>query len=329
MIGKKGPAWTRWTVGAAAVLLAIATLIPLIESHQWWVRIFIFPQAQFAILLALVAVAIIFVFPMNRTGPKLLLMGVAACLIYQLSYLLRYTPLWDKEAQSAPSCAPGDRLKVLVLNVREGNEEEGPILDLVREVDPDLFLAVETDRHWARQLRPLEESLPHIVSAPRDTPWGLSLYSRLPLVSPQVRYLVEGYVPSIRTGVQLSSGKEITFYGLHPKPPLMHSSAKGEAEVLRAGREIARSEQPVILAGDLNDVPWGEAAQRFKRVSGMADPRVGRAFDATYKADNPLMRWPLDYVYVSPDFGVIRFEPLANVGSDHFPLLADLCLRPQ
>jgi endonuclease/exonuclease/phosphatase (EEP) superfamily protein YafD len=157
---------------------------------------------------------------------------------------------------------------------------------------------------------------------------GLTLYSRRTLVSPEVRYLVEDHVPSIKMGVRLPSGAAFDFYGLHPKPPLMRSSAKGDTEVLRASREIQASKYPAVLAGDLNDVPWGYTNQRFLEVSGMVDPRVGRAFEATFEAGTPFFRWPIDHVYVTPDFGVLAFERLRDVGSDHFPLLADLRLGP-
>lgn len=316
-------------MGTAAVLLVIATLIPLIESQRWWVRVFIFPRAQFAILLVLVGAAIPFAFSLKRTQPKLLLAAVSASLIYQLVYLLPYTSVWPDAAQGVDTCPRDSRLRLLVLNVKQGNKQIGPVIDLVQEVRPDLFLAIEVDSYWARELQPLEESFPHVVSAPRDTPWGLTLYSRLPLISPKVRYLVDDYVPSIKAGVALRSGATFNFYGLHPMPPLMHSSAKGEAEILRVGQEIGKSDQPAILAGDLNDVPWGDTAQQFQKVAGMVDPRVGRGFDATYKADSLLMRWPLDYAYFTPNFHLLRFDPLRDVGSDHFPLLTELCLRAE
>lgn len=326
MAARRANSFVRAAIWILAALLIAATLIPIAESNRWWVRIFIFPQAQFTILLILLALAVPFLFNLRRTPPKVLLAALVACIAYQLHYLLPFTPLWPDDARTARSCAAEDRLKVLVLNVREGNEGEGPVLDLVRDVRPDLFLALETDSHWERTLEPLKAAMSHVVSAPRDDPWGLSLYSRLPLSSPEVRYVVEGYVPSIKTGVRLGSGATVDFYGLHPKPPLMHASAKGDSEVVRVGREIGASGRPSVLAGDLNDVPWGYAAQRMLEVSGMADPRIGRAFDATFKADNPLMRWPIDHVYFTPDFGLIAFDPLRDVGADHFPLLAELCL---
>lgn len=318
----------RASLWIAAILLIAATLIPIVESNRWWVRIFIFPQAQFTILLILLALAVPFLLNLRRTPPKLLLAALVACIAYQLHYLLPFTPLWQDDARTARSCAAEDRLRVLVLNVREGNETEAPVLDLVRDVRPDLFLALEMDSHWTRALEPLRARMPHVVSAPRDDPWGLTLYSRLPLSSPEIRYVVEDYVPSIKTGVRLGSGALVDFYGLHPKPPLMHGTGSGEAEVIRVGREIGASGRPSVLAGDLNDVPWGYAAKRMLDVSGMVDPRIGRAFDATFKAGNPLMRWPLDHVYFTPHFGLIAFDPLRDVGADHFPLLAELCASP-
>ena len=75
-----------------------------------------------------------------------------------------------------------------------------------------------------------------------------------------------------------------TFYGLHPKPPLGNSIvARGDAEILFAGREIRQRTAPALLAGDLNDVPWSHTLQRFQKESKMRDPRVGRGLYPTYK----------------------------------------------
>ena len=40
----------------------------------------------------------------------------------------------------------------------------------------------------------------------------------------------------------------------------------------------------------------------------------------------PRLGWPLDQLFVSPDFTFREFRVLENVGSDHRPLAAELCL---
>lgn len=72
-------------------------------------------------------------------------------------------------------------------------------------------------------------------------------------------------------------------------------------------------------------MPWSYTSQRFQEISGMRDPRVGRAFDATFWPDMPLLSWPLDHAYASGDFTLIHFDPRRDVGSDHLPVLAVFC----
>lgn len=323
----KGP-WLTWGLGVVAVALMVAILVPRIGGQLWWVQTLNFAQVQFAILLIVVAIAIVVFLDLKRRFTQFLVAALAACGAYQANFLLPYTPLAAKQLGSASSCAPDNRLRILTLNVLRGNDKSAPVLDLVRSIKPDLFLAQEADPAWKQALQPLKNEYPHVVDAARDGYWGMMLFSRLPLANPEVRYLVEDYVPSIRTGVRLPSGAVATFYGLHPKPPLGNSIvAKGDAEILHAGREIRQRAAPAVLAGDLNDVPWSHTLQRFQRESGMRDPRVGRGLYPTYKTNAPLMRWPIDHVFASHSFRILGYEKLADVGSDHFPVLATLCLR--
>lgn len=320
------PLWVTAAIASAALILIAATLVPLIPTNWWPIRIFAFPQAQIAVLLVIVAVVALLALDLSKGWPKVLIAALGAAVIYQLSYLLNYSPLAKVEAAGVPQCRADRRVSLLVLNVLESNSDYDATIRLVRQVKPDLFLAMETDWRWARALRRLTSQMPNVVAEPRDDPWGIMFFSRLPLKNAAIRHLVQGYVPSVRAWVELGSGDRFIFHGLHPKPPLMHSSARGDAELVIAGREVRRSGEPSILAGDLNDVPWSATTQLFQQVSGMLDPRVGRTFLATFMTDNPLLRWPLDHAFVTGSFRVVSFKRLRDVGSDHFPLLATFCL---
>ena len=154
----------------------------------------------------------------------------------------------------------------------------------------------------------------------------MTLFSKRPLEQAEVNTLVEDYVPSIEAKIVMPDGDRFVFHGLHPKPPMMHGSAQGDAEVIRAGREVAREQLQSLLTGDLNDVPWSSTTQMFQRLSGMNDPRVGRGLYPSFDANSWWMRWPLDHVFVTPGFQVLDFRRLNDVGSDHYPVMTTLCL---
>ena len=86
---------------------------------------------------------------------------------------------------------------------------------------------------------------------------------------------------------------------------------------------------PVIVVGDFNDVPWSRTTSLFRKISRLLDPRVGRGFYNTFNAKNILMRWPLDYVFISEEFRVKTFGLTESINSDHFPLYAEFTFEPE
>lgn len=40
----------------------------------------------------------------------------------------------------------------------------------------------------------------------------------------------------------------------------------------------------------------------------------------TFHADYPLLRWSLDHLFHSTDFGLVKMKRLSHIGSDHFPI---------
>ena len=319
-----------------AVVLVVGTVLPLFRSSEWWVRMWDFPRFQLAVasvvVLALFAVVQIWTGEPGRwTWALFVALGLAT--VYQCYRMWPYTPLHPVQTVRAdPALANADRrLRLMVSNVLMSNRQGDLWLSTVRDADPDVLVAVETDQWWADTASTLEGDYPHTVLLPQDDTYGMCVLSRFELVSVEVRHLVEPEVPSLNLIAKLPSGDEVSLVFLHPRPPrpdIRQDSTLRDAELVRAGRDVAQIDRPVVVAGDLNDVAWSRSTTLFQKLSGLIDPRVGRGTYSTFHADHWWLRYPLDHVFHSEHFALVSLERLNNVGSDHFPILIELEIDP-
>jgi endonuclease/exonuclease/phosphatase (EEP) superfamily protein YafD len=253
----------------------------------------------------------------------------AATVLWQLRRIAPYLPITSQPVDWARRPRHANTIRLLTSNVMQENDQYQRWLEVARAADPDVILALEVDDAWATALADLRDDYPHVVSQPQDNYYGLMLLSRLPLVDPEIRTLVEGDVPSVRAGVELRNGTEVQLYGVHPRPPEPirdNHAAERDAEVVLLGQEIqSRSgTPPTIVAGDFNDVAWSHTTDLFIQLSGLLDPRRGRGIFNTFHAHWPLFRFPLDHVFHSNHFKLVDLRRLDEVGSDHFPVCVEL-----
>lgn len=313
-------------------LMVAATLLPLVRADAWWIRVFDFPRLQISCVLLVVAAAQA-AFGGHGTGDLLFLGALLVCLGIQGWRMYPYTRLAGKQVQQSTEGARSRAtLRLLFANVLQSNHQAERLLAIVREADPDVVLALETDDWWQRQLDELARTHPYALRQPQDNTYGMLLYSRLALVDPKVAFLVEDDVPSMHMRVRLPCGAEVQLHCLHPRPPSPtenERSTERDAELLVVGREIARNPGPVVVLGDMNDVAWSRTSDLFQKVSGLLDPRVGRGFFNTFNAKHRLIRFPLDHFFHSNDFRLVAFRRLGFFGSDHFPVFIELSLEPQ
>jgi endonuclease/exonuclease/phosphatase (EEP) superfamily protein YafD len=243
--------------------------------------------------------------------------------ILNLAHIVKFTPVWPKQSPTATPDVKGARdLSLLSVNVKQSNRAYDRLTSLILDDPPDLVLAVEVDDAWIEALsQALVHHYPHWIRVPQDNTYGICVMSRFPLSDVSVRQLVTEGVPSIRATVSLNETDELCLFVVHPDPPVLHHDTIGrDSEIALIGLEVRDLKQPVIVAGDLNDVAWSTTTRRFQRLSGLCDPRVGRGFYNTFHAHFPIFRWPLDHLYHSPRFHLVEMKRLPAIGSDHFPI---------
>lgn len=312
-----------------ALATLVATLLAYLPSTQWWIRACEFPRLQIAMLaiLSLLCVPLL-------EGPwfGITLASSLATIILQARRILPWTPFWPTQVKNADPGHDDRCLTLLISNVLTPNHNAAGLIELIKRHEPDIVLTLESDDWWQTQLdEALSENMPYAVRIPQDNLYGMHLYSRLALVSPAIEWLIQDDIPSITTGVTLPSGDTVRLHALHPRPPAPDESEESlwrDAELLLIGKRIHAQPIPTLVAGDLNDVAWSRTTRLFCRISGMLDPRRGRGMYSTFHAGYPMLRWPLDHVFVSEHFTLKRLRRLPGFGSDHFPILATLCYRP-
>lgn len=318
-------------LGSIAIALLIATATARIELHWWWIRCFEFPRLQLAFSALLTGfLAIIFVGDETWFWVALVASGIT--LAVQSYYILPWTRLWPVQVMAAKDHDKTQTITLLIANVLTPNHKTAVLLEMIEQHQPDIVLTLESDQWWQDQLDPiLNDQWPYNVKIPLDNLYGMHLYSRLALENTSVEWLIQDDIPSIRTHITLDNGEKIRLYAVHPRPPAPSESDKSlwrDAELLLVGKKIHEDPQPTLVAGDLNDVAWSRTTRQFCRVGGMLDPRRGRGMFSTFHAKYPMLRWPLDHIFVTEHFTLVSMQRLEAFGSDHFPILATFCYRP-
>jgi endonuclease/exonuclease/phosphatase (EEP) superfamily protein YafD len=315
-----------------ALLVLVATVLPFSRSERWWVRGWDFPRLQIACLALGLAVAAGWALDLSRPVPQAVLAVSAACALYQAARVFPYTRLARTQVRRARPGGPLDRLRLLSANVLIENRAPHRLLSLVRAHRPDILVTLETDAWWERHLDTLLPEYPHTIKRPLANSYGMHVYSRLPLEEPTVEFLIEREVPSMHATVVLRSGQRVRAHFLHPTPPSPTEnprSTERDAELIVVAKRVAQERGPVIVTGDLNDVAWSTTTRLFCKLSRLLDPRIGRGMFNTFHARWPCLRWPLDHIFHSDDFTLVALCRLPAIGSDHFPILAELAFQPE
>ena len=318
------------TLSALALLLTLVSVVP---SDKWWVQVLGFPRLQMLVALAGVLLGWLALrWPAHRRVRHGLLIGLGAGICVQVLFLWPYLPFAPKDVPTARAGAT-TRLRILVINVLMKNRQDERLRQLVQVVQPDVLLALEPNAWWAQALRPLQPAYPYRIELPRDDAYGMILYSRLPLSETQVQNLLQRGVPSIRTRLRLPDGRQVTFFGIHPTPPIPDTYPDGVGlrglALQKVTDAVRQNERPTIVAGDFNDVSWSSTIHQLTREGGLHDVSLGRGLYNTFDARSTLARWPLDHFFVSEPFQVVKLKRLSDVGSDHFPLYIELALPVQ
>ena len=302
-------------LAAGTLLLCLATGTGFLGEVWWVFELTSHFKVQLAVLLLTAATL--------RLIRKRWWLG-AVCgafgLINTGSVLLQLIP------NAAPAFPNGPTVRLVGVNVLRSNLEGGKVVQFLREAEPDLILLMEVNPRWMRELEPLYADYPHRLSSPRTDNFGIALLSRLPLSRGEIIHLGAAGVPSVAADILL---EESSFHllGTHPVPPASSRYARLRNDQLaQVSAHVRNQPSPVTVLGDLNTTPWSPYFKSLLEGSQLKDTTRGRGIQASWPAEHPLMRIPLDHCLVSPSIHVKRRSLGPSVGGDHLPVVVELVI---
>ncbi|RJY09750.1 endonuclease/exonuclease/phosphatase family protein [Aurantiacibacter aquimixticola] len=311
---------------ALAVILLLATLISLVDTNRGVVRMLDTMREPMIYLAAIVA-ALGLMFA--RSARWLVLAMTGATIAINLWRIWPYTMLAAAEVPLPDDVDGMSCARVLSLNVKQSNTQYDRTAALIDRVDPDILLLMETNARWLAELEPQLARYGERVERPLENTYGMIFATRLQVDAAQMVANTSADTPTLYATLRVADGARFALIGLHPRPPLPgESTASRDANIANAGARTPDDLRNVLAIGDFNDVPWSETTQRFVHEGGYRDPRAGRGSYATFPADYALLGWPLDQIFVKEGVKVETLDIGEDVGSDHLPLIAKICVDP-
>lgn len=299
-----------------------ASILPLIPNQHWVFRIWEFARIQVLILQILVlAIGFIFVEDQNLIFWGTIAVNLAL-IANHVIILIPYTTIY-KRKPAKNITKNGKPISIISVNVYQFNKEYHQLITLIKEVEPDIILTMESNKDWENALTEIENDYPNFKKVALENTYGIHFYTKLKVKSIKVNYFVAADIPSIEASLITETGDLFTFFGVHPPPPSPteeDTSKERDGELLAVGKKVRATKGAVIVAGDFNNVAWARSSILFRKTSELIDPRIGRGFVSTFHANYRLLRFPIDLFFHSTDIFIEDFKTLRKIGSDHLPL---------
>ncbi len=313
---KRGRSFARGVFLLALPPLAIA-LLPFWSDAHWTFDL----ASHFALpcMAALLGAAALMLLCL-RVRSAVLLVAAASLPAYALA------PLYLPSATGGLR-ADSPRLRVAIANAYVGNRSPQRLRAWIEQEDPDAFAVLEYTTEHQRTLAPLHGRYPHRMEAVEESPFGIALFSKLPLLEQRTTSLGAPFSTALFAVVEWN-GARLALMAAHPPPPISRDYARMRDQGLaQLVAEAARMPPDRILLADCNATRWSRPLREAMAVLGLRDSAEGLGFQGSWPARLPWpLRIPIDHVLVSDGIAVTRRELGPDVGSAHLPVVAEIAI---
>lgn len=310
-----------------SLLLLLMSLLPSFRITHWSVQIFDYIRIQILFVLLFVLIGSFFLFTDGGTLIYLSQGFLLISVLYQLYIILPYVSFRSIFTRKglANYKTKGKELSIVSSNVLQKNKEYHKLIELVKNIKPDILLTTETNKLWENALKEIESDFTNNYKIALENRYGMHFYTRLKTIEIKEHFLMSDDIPSIEAHLEDNDGKRFVFWGVHPPPPSpteKPTSRQKDAELMKLAKMIRGTGYPSVVVGDFNDVCWSRSSKQFAKNSKLIDVRIGRGILGTFPVKPSIFRFPLDLIFSSKEIKVGDISILPKIGSDHLPVFA-------
>ncbi|MEU0092994.1 endonuclease/exonuclease/phosphatase family protein [Kribbella sp. NPDC006257] len=244
---------------------------------------------------------------------------------------------------SVAAAVPSRQVKVLTYNIHHGAGIDGVvdlerIAQVIEQSGADVIGLQEVDNHWSARSNWVDQAawlaqrlelhfafaanldLPPVNTGEPRRQYGTAVLSRYP-----IRNFTNTLLPLYPTGEQRGLAvAELKVRGQELRFANTHLTSNNNAERLEQAHKVVEllsgSQEPTILAGDLNASPEKPEIKVLAEVWRDTWTEVGAGPGYTHEADHPTAR--IDYLLHTASLRPTSADVPVTFASDHLPVAA-------
>ncbi len=311
----------RRALVALGLINVVMTVGSLLAPYHWALDVLTHFTLTYTFVLAL-CVVLALALRLRLVWTGIFVLGLLPNLVILFPYFVGYG--------EQVSAGPGDAtLTVLNMNISTASDHYEQVTDLMASTEADVVALVEVRQDLLDHIaETLGETYPYVYAKPSRHTMGLAVVSRYPFSRTETAEL---YRRGTRSKEYLDvtvdvDGQPVRFFTVHPFPPMGASwvaSRDGEFTVFAEhAQDVA---EPLVLVGDFNATPWSAPVRELTASTDLRPANLGFGVRPTWFFAL-VMQAPLDYLLVSDELAVTRYQTGKQFGSDHLPVVAELRL---
>ena len=297
--------------------LCLLSIMPLFNEFDYWLVDIL---SNFPIQYALAAL-LLFIISLRK---KVLSLAFFAAVLF----VLNISVFSDSGVSVQAAARKHETFTLYSANIQKTNKNFYRLVAGLKETNADILFLLEVTEESIDPLQSVIRTYPyHYVNLNLgESGTGAVLMSKFPIVNSKVIKYSEHGNMLVKATLDINNNK-VMFYGVHlPRPAYADEYSMRSEQALSLAEQIGVQSVPVILAGDLNSSPYTPIFKQLLKRSGLKDSREGFGWQPSWPTYFPLLWLPIDHIFVSTEIRVHNRATGTYLGSDHYPVFAELSI---